>query len=81
MYSKKYEFGSELKEKTSATSVIAAKSTVVPLPKAHLDTKGACMFLFFFSRRDKEIFGMHYLSFFFSRVFSDLHGASFCSNG
>lgn len=43
MYSKKYEFGSELKEKTSATSVIAAKSTVVPLPKAHLDTKVTSM--------------------------------------
>lgn len=50
MYSKKNESDiSELKEKTSATSVIAAKSTVVPLPKAHLDTNGAYMSLFFFS--------------------------------
>jgi hypothetical protein len=43
VYNPKNNFGSELKEKTSATSVIAAKSTVVPLPKAHLDTKVTSM--------------------------------------
>jgi len=49
-YRPKKEYGAaELTEKTSAKSVIAARSTVVPLPKAHLDRNGMfiCLFPFF----------------------------------